>query len=244
MRIEPSTEKPPACARCPIAWASSPGSSPRRTKTRNRRALQISIAMQEVAQPLRHCQHPLAHRQWRQDVIGEMGRRRHHAPAVARGADPATLAREGDQEVVAALSAAGAGDAMGKDAAVEVAAELPLHLFRHRPLVIVTVAALGEPGLEVLLDAAIEHAPARSARPILRRCAVLGLALDPHPCPLCLASRRWGSGWAAPCAGRHWCSEPASARGGQHRVLQTPRKKIQVFRELPNDPLPSLVPDS
>ena len=47
---------------------------------------------------------------------------------------------------------------MGEDAAVEVAAELALHVWRHRPGVIVAVAALGEPGLEVFLDAAIERA--------------------------------------------------------------------------------------
>ena len=75
---------------------------------------------------------------------------------------------------------------------------------RHRPLVIVAVAAFNEPSLEVLLDAAIEHAFARSARPIPRSGALPGPALDPHPCPRCPALRRWGSGWAAPCAGRHW----------------------------------------
>jgi hypothetical protein len=47
---------------------------------------------------------------------------------------------------------------MREDAAVEVAAKLALHMLRHRPLVIVAVAAVGEPGLEVFLDAAIEHA--------------------------------------------------------------------------------------
>ena len=50
--------------------------------------------------------------------------------------------------------------------------ELPLHTRRHRPDVVVTVAAVGEPNLEVLLDAAIEHALARAAWPIPRRCAV------------------------------------------------------------------------
>jgi hypothetical protein len=81
---------------------------------------------------------------------------------------------------VPALTPAGAGEAIGGDAAVEVAAKLTLYMFRHRPLVIVNVAALGEPGLEVLLDAAIEHALARAARPIPRRCAVGGPALDPR----------------------------------------------------------------
>ena len=101
-------------------------------------------------------------------------------------------------------TAPGPGKTAGEDAAVEVAAKLPLHISRYRPQVIVTVAALGEPGLEVLLDAAVEHALARMAQPIPRSCAVPGPALDPHPCPRCPALRRWGSGWAARCAGRHW----------------------------------------
>ena len=48
------------------------------------------------------------------------------------------------------LPAPGPGKTAGEDAAVEVAAKLPLHVRRHRLVVVVTVAALGEPGLEVL----------------------------------------------------------------------------------------------
>ena len=166
--------------------------------------LEIGVAVQEVAQPLGHRQDPLAHRQRRQDVIGEMRRGRHHAPGIARWTHAPALAREGDQEVVPTLPAPGPGKAVCEDSAFQVMAELPLHTFRHRPLVIVIVAALGEPGLEVLLDAAIEHALARTARPIPRRCAVGGPALGPHARPLCAALRRWGSGWAACYACRHW----------------------------------------
>ena len=36
MRTEPSTEKLPPCCHCAIACASSPGSRPRRTSTRNK----------------------------------------------------------------------------------------------------------------------------------------------------------------------------------------------------------------
>jgi hypothetical protein len=42
-----------------------------------------------------------------------------------------------------------AGEAMRENAAAEVAAERPLHIFRARPLIIVAVAALDEPGLEL-----------------------------------------------------------------------------------------------
>ena len=168
-------------------------------------ALEIGVAVQDVARALGYCQNPLLpHRQRWQDVISQMRCRRHHAPGVARGAHAAPFARERDQEIVPALPAPGPGKTAGEDAAVEVAAKLTFHIFRHRPLVIVNVAAVGEPGLEVLLDAAVEHALARMARPIPRSCAVPGPALDPHPCPRCPVVRRWGSGWAARRAGRHW----------------------------------------
>ena len=65
---------------------------------------------------------------------------------------------------------------MRKDSAFQVAAELPLHIGWQRPAVIVTVAALDEPGREVLLDAALEHAPARTARLVLPKCVFPGLA--------------------------------------------------------------------
>ena len=81
-----------------------------------------------------------------------MRRGLHHAPAVARWADASALARERDQEVVAALSAAGPGEAVGEDAALQITPELPLHILRYRPIVIVAVAAVGEPGLEMFLD--------------------------------------------------------------------------------------------
>jgi len=47
---------------------------------------------------------------------------------------------------------------VGEDAALQIAAELTLDIFRNRPVVVVAVAALGEPGLEVFLDGAIESA--------------------------------------------------------------------------------------
>jgi len=68
------------------------------------------------------------HRQAREDVIGEMRRRRHHAPGVARRAYAAPLAGEGDQEIVPALRATGAGETVGEDATLQVAAELMLDI--------------------------------------------------------------------------------------------------------------------
>ena len=117
--------------------------------------LEIGVALQEVAQALGHRQYPLPYRQARDDVISQMRGRRHHAPGVARWADAAPLARERDQEVVSALPAPRPSKAMRKDSAFQVTAELPLHVRRHRPGVVVTVAALGKPGREVLLEVAL-----------------------------------------------------------------------------------------
>ena len=124
--------------------------------------------------------------------------------ALQDGAHARSLAGERDQEVVAAVAAPRTREAVGEDAALQVAAELTLDIFRNRTVVVVAVAALGEPGLEVLLDAAIEHALARAARPVPRGCAAPGPALDLHACPLSPAFRGWGSAWPARGAGRHW----------------------------------------
>jgi len=100
--------------------------------------LKFGVALQEVAQALRHRKHPLPHRQRWQDAIGEMRCRLHHAPRVARWAHAAPLARERDQEIVPALPALPAprpGKARRKDSAFQVTAELPLDIRRHQPVV-------------------------------------------------------------------------------------------------------------
>jgi hypothetical protein len=43
----------------------------------------------------------------------------------------AALAREGDQDVMPAIGAAGTGEAVGEDAAFQVTAELAFHIGRH-----------------------------------------------------------------------------------------------------------------
>ena len=71
-------------------------------------------------------EHPLAHRQTRDDVVGQMRRRLDHAAGNAGRADAAALAGVSDQEVVPAVGAAGTGETMSEDAAPEVEAEFPL----------------------------------------------------------------------------------------------------------------------
>ena len=78
-----------------------------------RRTLQVGVAVQEVTESLRHREHPLAHRQPRDDVIGEMSGGLDHAPGVTRRAHAAPLAGEGNEEVVPALPATGPGETVG-----------------------------------------------------------------------------------------------------------------------------------
>ena len=78
------------------------------------------VTMNKVAQPLWNSQHPLAHRQTREDVIGEVRRRLLHAPGIARGVDTTALAGERHKVIVATIIATGAGKAMRENAALKV----------------------------------------------------------------------------------------------------------------------------
>jgi hypothetical protein len=81
------------------------------------------ITLHEIAQPLWHRQHPLAHRLARENVITQVRGSLYHAPRVARGADPTAFAGEGHEVVVPAVTTAGAGKAVGADATFEVFAK-------------------------------------------------------------------------------------------------------------------------
>ena len=82
-----------------------------------------------------------------------------HAPGVAGGAHATTLAGVGEEEIVLALVAVGAGESMRKDAAFEIAAEGSLDMGRR--CFTVLAAGLLQPGFEVGLDDAIPRASAR-----------------------------------------------------------------------------------
>ena len=81
------------------------------------------VALHEVAQPLRHRQHTLAHRQAGKDVIRQVRRRLHHAPGVTRGADAPAFAGIGHEVVVPAIVTPGSGKAICKDAAFQILAK-------------------------------------------------------------------------------------------------------------------------
>lgn len=75
------------------------------------------VVMEERSDALRDGEHPLADRERRQYVVGEVGGDLDHAPGVAGGADAAALAREGYQSLGAAVETADAGETVGEDPA-------------------------------------------------------------------------------------------------------------------------------
>ena len=88
-------------------------------------------------------------------MIGQMCGSLDHAPGGAGRADSPAFAGVGDQEIVPAVGAAGAGKTVGEDAAFEVAAEFPLgDCGCARP---VAILLKRQPGRQVCLHGAIEQ---------------------------------------------------------------------------------------
>ena len=93
------------------------------------------ITLHKVSQALGHGQHPLAHRQARENVVCEMRRRLHHASRVARGAYASAFAGEGHEVVVRAVGAAGAGKAVGENAALQILGKRLAHVSPWRAVI-------------------------------------------------------------------------------------------------------------
>jgi len=75
--------------------------------------LQGGVALQKVAQALGHGKHPLPYRQSWEDVVSQMRGSLRHAPCVAGGTYATAFTGEGDEKVVPALVAVGAGETLG-----------------------------------------------------------------------------------------------------------------------------------
>ena len=86
------------------------------------------------------------------DVVHQVCRRLRHAPRTARWAKAAPLATEGDQLVVAAVTAAQSQEAVGQDAALEERVELVLDELRQ--IGACSVFGLRDEGRGVLLHQA------------------------------------------------------------------------------------------
>ena len=91
----------------------------------------------------------------REDVVYQPRRRLRHAPCLARGAKPASLAAERHQLVVAAVAAVQAQEAVGQDAAFEEGVALIFDKLRQ--VGSGSVFGLGETGRGVLLHQAVQR---------------------------------------------------------------------------------------
>ena len=85
-----------------------------------------------------------------------MGGGFNHPPGITSGTDAAAFARPGDEKIVTALGASGAGKTIGENAAVEIATELAFDRGRTGGA-LPTVTGQFEPSGEGRLHGAIEH---------------------------------------------------------------------------------------
>ncbi len=86
-----------------------------------------------------------------------MGGDLHHAAGVAGWADPAALAGKGDQTLGAAVSAAGAGEPVGQNAAAQIGAEVVLSPPGDGIPAEIGAGGQGEEALEMMLDDRVQR---------------------------------------------------------------------------------------
>ena len=189
--------------------------------------------MEVRPQTLGNGENELAHRHMGNDVVHQVGRRSGHALGVARRAGSSALAGKRDEEVVPTGGASGPSEAVGHDPAFEVAPELLLHMFRYAVTHGIGLVGLGDVGLKVLPDDAVERGGLGVAPTI-----GLGLGAGRRPgrrrgppgCLLCLpdlsghrkppASRGAGQRVSTPRTARGWggrMAEAAASDGGRNR---------------------------
>jgi hypothetical protein len=106
------------------------------------RAAQVVIPRQQVPQPMRQAENPLADWHVRKHMIDQMCRPLGHPPAAAPWAEPAALAREGDQSIQPAGGAPKAGEAGGETTAPQEVTKLLLDKLR-KPVAIPQRRGLG-----------------------------------------------------------------------------------------------------
>ena len=104
------------------------------------------------------------------DVIDQMRGGLRHAPRPARGAEPAALATEGDQFVVAAIGAAQAQEAVRQDAALQEGVELVFDELRQAGTG--GLFGLGEKALGVLLHQEVKRGLLGSVALVMDRGAI------------------------------------------------------------------------
>ncbi len=113
------------------------------------------VQREQVTEPPREGDHPLAHGDIGEDVVNEVRCGLGHAAATTGRTETSALAGEGNQEVATTSEAMKATEAMGKDSASEVTAELTLDVGRQAWGRWVRLDA-GEESLEVSVQSLVE----------------------------------------------------------------------------------------
>ena len=135
---------------------------------------------ERVAEPVRKREHPLPDGQTAKHVVGQVGCQIRHSPPAARRTKPATLAREGDQDLVSAPVAAESGEATGHYAAGEKLAKLPLDEGGQTLARAAAFSRFLEERLEVFAEHAMENS-VLGAPAYVRARSAIALAVDPRP---------------------------------------------------------------
>lgn len=145
-----------AVAKAPPARTSSLERQQNARVDREHGPTELVVPCQEIAEPVGQAQHPLAHRDVRQDAVHEARGALGHAPASAARTESAALAGEGHEPLESA-GAAEPGKAMRQDAARE---ELPELLFHElwQPVAIGGMRRRIQERLQMLVDHAVQHA--------------------------------------------------------------------------------------
>jgi hypothetical protein len=119
----------------------------------------------------------LPQRQVRQDVIGEMRRRRHLRRVLHEGQTPRPWHEKAIRKVVPAGIAPSTGKTAGDDATIEVTTELPFDVGGYWVSVALALAGERKPRRQVRPHGAVQQGALRPAPPV--RCVPLFAVVPP-----------------------------------------------------------------
>jgi len=167
--------------------------------------------MEEGAEAFGNGEDELAHRHVGNDVVHQVGGRLGHALGAAGGAGAPALAGERDEEVVPTGGASDPSEAVGQDAALQVAPEFLFHVIRYAVADGahgIGLMGQGEVGLQVLPDDAMQRGGLGTAS-----------AIGPG-----MSTGRWSGRWSGPpgipLSGAGLCGhrQPLASRGVRRSV--------------------------
>lgn len=131
-------------------------------------ARELVVMVQIRPQALGKREHPLAERKVWEHVIGQVGRHFRHTACVARGTRASALAREGENPLLAAVAAANPREAVRRNPAAQVGAEVPFDPRGHCLGKRILLLGPSEKGLQVVLHHRVQRRSGGTARAVKR----------------------------------------------------------------------------